>query len=143
VVKPCGRAPHYSGKLIARAVDLYNNGVKPGYMRWDELQSTLEKEFPGEFKVKGEDKPLPETVLGWVHKYPDAPERLKQLRVQQADQTQPAPTREISYNSQLWPTPVAPNRSSGNLNVNALFGRLMLLFMIYFMARFVTSALSD
>ena len=85
MLRPLGRAPSYSGKCIARAVELYSKGVKPGYVRWDELQSTLEKEFAQEFQIKGQDKPSPETVMGWVRKYPDAPERLRGLRVQQTD----------------------------------------------------------
>jgi hypothetical protein len=79
------RGPSYSGRLIARAVELYRDGVKPGYMRWHELQGTLEKEFPDEIKQSGQDKPSPDTVMEWVKKYPDAPERLIRLRVEPAE----------------------------------------------------------
>ncbi|MCX7911987.1 MAG: hypothetical protein N2506_03350 [Dehalococcoidales bacterium] len=82
---PSGLGPSYSGRLIARAVELYLNGIKPGYLRWHELQEILEKEFPGEIKQKGADRPTPETVMRWVRKYPDAPERLRQLRAQEAN----------------------------------------------------------
>jgi hypothetical protein len=37
-------------------------GVKPGYIGWAELQSTLERQFPGEFPNKGQDKPSPEAA---------------------------------------------------------------------------------
>jgi hypothetical protein len=50
-------------------------------MSWDELQSKLEEEFPEEFKIKGDDKPDPKTVLGWVKKYCDAPVVLRELGV--------------------------------------------------------------
>ena len=85
-----GRNPSYSGKCIARAVELYYQGVKSGYVRWSELQNTLEEEFPAEFEIEGRDKPSPETVMAWVRKRPDAPQRLRDLRVIKAD-----PDREM------------------------------------------------
>jgi hypothetical protein len=85
VLRACGRAPSYSGKCIARAVQLYRDGVKPGHIRWADLQRTLVMEFPSEFPKVPDNLPSPETVLEWVRKYPDVAERLRQLRVQQAE----------------------------------------------------------
>lgn len=77
----CGRGPSYSGRLIARAIQLYREGVKPGYLRWDELQYILQTEFPDEFRAEGEDRPTPETVLHWVRNYSQAPQSLKRLGI--------------------------------------------------------------
>ena len=147
MVKPCGivepcspRGPCYSGKLIARAVELYLKGVKPGYIRWDELQNTLEKEFPSEFPQVAQDRPSPETVLSWVRKRPDAPERLKNLRVQQASPNssmnrvpaysfnyQPSSAMSVSYIS-------TPNRG-----INTLFSHFMAFLAVALMVRYAYS----
>jgi hypothetical protein len=134
VLRPCGRAPSYSGKLIARAVELYLSGVKPGYIRWDELQSTLEKEFPGEFKMKGQDRPSPETVLAWVRRRPDAPERLRQLRVQQAatNQVIPGPA----------PLVLGPGTMTGP-DINSPLGWLMTFMMMAVMSYCIRYAFAD
>jgi len=144
VLRPCGRAPSYSGKLIARAVELYLNGVKPGYVRWDELQSTLEKEFPGELKVRGEDRPSPETVLEWVRKYPDASERLRQLRVQQVAPNRVMPGLALAQTAQPWPASLAPKTDvMTGLDINGLFGWLMTLLVASVMARCVSLVFDD
>ena len=140
MIRPLGHAPSYSGKLIARAVELYLNGVKPGYIRWHELQSTLEKEFPGEFKVKGQDRPSPETVMDWVRKLPDAPERLKQLRAQEvagAQRVTGAPPYPFGHQ----PHPSVPVSYTGNTStdINALFGHFIALMVVALMARFAWS----
>lgn len=80
-MRACGRAPSYSGKLIARAIELYQKGVKPGTIRWHELQATLQREFPKEFPPNADDLPTPETVLGWVKKYGDLHDRLGKLGI--------------------------------------------------------------
>jgi len=80
-----GRRPSYSGKFIARAVELYLQLVKPGYLRWPELQSILEEELSSEFEIKGQDKPSPETVIAWVQNYPDAPQRFRELGLYHTD----------------------------------------------------------
>jgi hypothetical protein len=140
VLRACGRGPTYSGKFIARAVELYLKGVKPGYIRWDELQSTLEKEFPGEFKAKGEDKPSPETVLDWVRKRPDAPEQLKQLRVQEATPGQimsGIPLHPFSHQAQP-PVPI-PYASVTSTDIAALFSHFIALMTMAIMVRFTWS----
>lgn len=125
-------------------MELYLNGVKPGYIRWDELQSTLEKEFSGEFRVKGEDRPSPETVLGWVRKYPDATERLKQLRVQQVAPNRVTPGLVFAYTSRPWPAPVVPKTGiTSGLDINGLLGWLMALLAVSVMTRCVSLALAD
>lgn len=108
LLRPCGHGPSYSGKLIARAVQLYREGVKPGYIRWEELQYTLEKGLPQEFKAVGQDRPSPETVLRWVKKYGDAPEKLKELRVQEYRQgyLRPQVTLSLSAKRHMWPLSV-------------------------------------
>ena len=139
VIEPCSpRGPIYSGRLIARAVELYERGVKPGYIRWHELQSTLEKEFPGEFPNKGQDKPSPETILEWVRRRPDAPQRLRDLRVQQAElgswQSYPMSN---SGTYQLVPaTPVSPI-ALGNTWLSALFQQFVAVVVFALMAHFV------
>lgn len=150
MLKPCGvieacspRGPKYSGKLIARAVELYRNGVKLGYIRWDELQSTLEKEFPSEFAQAGQDKPSPETVMDWVRKYPDAPERLKQLRVQQVDPGQLTLRMGFPYAGQLQPMPMLLNRGISGVDIHGVFGWLMALLLMTIMARCISSALAE
>lgn len=138
VVEACSpRGPIYSGKLIARAVDLYLNGVKPGYIRWHELQSNLEKEFPSEIAQAGQDKPSPETVMEWVRRYPDAPERLKNLRVQQVTPNS-SMNRIPAYSFHYQPTSVVPVSYVGMLNrdINTLFSHLMVFLAAALMVRF-------
>jgi hypothetical protein len=144
MLRACGHSPSYSGKFIARAVELYLNGVKPGYIRWHELQNTLEKEFPSELKIKGQDRPSPETVLDWVRRRPDAPERLKQLRVQQLAPDRVMPGLTLAQTAQPWPAPLVPKTSTMTRpDINGLFGWLMTLLMAIVMARCVGSALSN
>lgn len=136
-MRPCNpRGPHYPGKLIARAVELYVSGVKPGYIRWDELQTTLEKEFPSEFPQVGHDKPSPETVLNWVRKYPDAPERLKSLKVQQAvlsGPVSPWSAGNLSYRYLPVAMPVS-YASISQRRTRALFGQFMSLMTLGILA---------
>jgi len=121
-------------------VELYLNGVKPAYIRWHELQSTLEEEFPEEFKVRGQDRPSPETVMDWVRKRPDAPERLKQLRVQEL-----APGDGISgipsYSFSQEPQPAVPisHASVSSADIAPLLGHFITLMAVAIMARFVWS----
>jgi len=143
MLKPCGivracspRGPIYSGKLIGRAVELYLNGVKPGYIRWYELQSTLEKEFPSEITQVGQDKPSPETVMKWVRKYPDAPERLKNLRAQQAPLNSGVcglPTYLFKYQ----PSSAMPVSYVGmpNRGINTLFSQFAAFLAMVLMVR--------
>jgi hypothetical protein len=151
MLKPCGvveacspRGPIYSGKLIARAVELYLNLVKPGYMRWHELQATLEKEFPSEFPKVADDLPSPETVIAWVRKYPDAPERLRDLRAQQATPNQSVPWVPVypsAYQSR--PALGVPNAGVISWDINALFTQFMAVVAIAIMARCVSSWIAD
>jgi hypothetical protein len=143
MIKPCGRAPSYSGKLRARAIELYRNGVKLGYINWADLQNTLAREFSSEFPEVSDNLPSPETVLRWVKKYPNAPEQLKQLRVQQADAKRILPQTILANTVQLYPMAAIPNRSTSNLNLNTLFGYLLPLMMIYFMAHCTAYTFSD
>lgn len=142
MIKPCSpRGSHYSGKLIARAVELYREGVKPGYIRWDELQSTLEKEFPSEFPHVAQDKPSPETILNWVRKYPDAPERLRNLKVQQATPPSGAvwsPLKPSYCYPAVAKMPV-PYASTTHWTINALFSQFMALMVLAIMAGCVRS----
>ena len=144
MLKPCGiveacspRGPIYSGRLIARAVDLYLNGVKLGYIRWYELQSILEKEFPSEFTQVGQDKPSPETVMKWVRRYPDAPERLRNLRAQQAPLNSGmcgVPTYLFNYQ----PSSAMPVSYGGmpNRDINTLFSQFTQFLAMALMVRF-------
>ena len=145
VYEPCSpRGPLYSGKLISRAVELYRNGVKPGYIRWDELQATLEKEFTSEFRKVGQDNPTPETVIAWVKKYHDLPERLKDLRVQQAAPNQRAqrmPIYQPAY--QPHPAPFAPNTDVVGWDINVLFRQMMAVVTMAFLVNFVVALSSD
>lgn len=143
VVEACSpRAPKYSGKLIARAVELYRDGVKPGYMRWHELQARLEKEFPGEFKHLGQDKPSPETVLEWVRKYPDAPERLRQLRVQQAELSS-WQSRPTSNTTAYQPVPVMSVSSIALANTwLSVFFQQLAAAMVFVLVVYFIRALS-
>ncbi len=140
LIEPCGRAPSYSGKCIARAVELYLNGVKPGYIRWDELQNTLVKEFPSYFPKVSDDLPSPETVMDWVRKYPDLAERLKQLRVQQI-----TPSRRMSgissypFSHQPQPLVPIPYASVTSTDITALLSQFIALMAMVIMVRFAWS----
>ena len=141
VVEPCSpRGPVYSGKLRARAIGLYFDGVKTGVIGWHDLQSTLLKEFPLEFPKVADDLPSPETVLEWVRKYPDAPERLRNLRVQQATPNQSLPWVPV-YPSTWGPCPVlvVPNTGAIRWDINALFNQFMAVVAVAIMARYVSS----
>jgi len=80
-----GRGPSYSGKFIARAVELHFQGVQTGYLRVDDVQNKLAKEFAAELEMKDIAIPSPETIMTWVRKYPDASQRLRDLEAQQID----------------------------------------------------------
>lgn len=145
IVKACSpRGPVYSGKLIARAVELYQVGVKPGSIRWHELQNTLEKEFPKEFPIVGADRPSPETVLAWTRKYPDAPQRLLDLRVQEFE-----PAGSMFWNSAnaqgyQAPRPMAvPYVGPGACDINALLSQYVGLMILAMMAYMVISWLQS
>lgn len=144
MLKPCGRGPSYSGRLIARAVELYLSGVKPGYIRWDELQTTLEKEFASEIREVGQDKPAPETVIGWARKYPDAPERLRALRVQQAAPNQRAP-QVAAYPSACELRPAISTLNTGVVgwDFNTLFSQFMAMAATAILTRFIVSLSAD
>jgi len=139
VIRPLGRAPTYSGKCVARAIELYLNGVKPGYIRWDELQSTLEREFAEEFEVKGQDKPSPETVLSWVRKYHDAPERLKQLGVEQTTPNQVALGLGIACATQSQLSSFVSQVDTTGLNINWAIRWLMACLMMAVMTRSISA----
>lgn len=125
-------------------MELYRDGVKPGYIRWDDLQRTLVKEFPSEFPKVSDNLPSPETVMDWVRKYPDLAERLKQLRVQQAAPNQVLPGQAFAYTSQPWPVPLVPKAGIvTTLDTNRLFGWLMALLVVTVMAHCVSSAVAD
>ena len=138
MLRPLGRAPSYSGKCIARAVELYRDGVKPGHIRWDDLQRTLVKEFPSDFPKVSDNLPSPETVMDWVRKYPDLAERLKQLRVQQVAPNRVMLEQAFAYTSQPWPVPLVQHRSITGLDTNRLIGWLMTLLVVSVMARCVS-----
>ena len=145
VVEPCSpRGPVYSGKLRARAIELYSDAVKPGYIGWHDLQSTLHKEFPSEFPKVADDLPSPETVIAWVRKYPDAPERLRDLRVQQAPPAQEMPWASAypsAYQSR--PTLWTPNAGVISWDINALFTQFMAVVAVAIMGRCVRSWIAD
>ena len=139
VIKPCSpRGPIYSGRLRARAVELYLEGVKLGYIGWAELQSSLEKEFPDEFQNKGQDKPSPETILEWVRRWPDAQQHLRDLRVQQVEPSS-WQSRGMSNAGtyQFVPDmPVSPF-ASANPWFSALFQQCVAVMVFALMAHFV------
>jgi len=145
IVKACSpRGPVYSGKLIARAIELYQLGVKPGYMRWDELQHTLEVEFPQEFPKPGQDRPSPETVLAWVGKYPDAPQRLLDLRVQQFEPAGGVLWNSANAQGYQAPRPMAvPYVGPGACDINALLSQYVGLMILAMMAYMVISWLQS
>ena len=139
VIEVCSpRGPIYSGKLIARAVELYLNGVKTGYIRWHELQQTLEKEFPGELQQADQDKPAPETVMAWARKYPDAPERLRQLGVQQASPDPAICWRRLSPLNGQPPHTVSVSRAGVSPpDINTWFTHIVALMALAMTARCV------
>jgi len=134
------RGPVYSGKLIARAVELYRDGVKPGFIRWSDLHSTLRAEFASELKNVGYDLPNPETVMAWVKKYPNLSQRLKDLRVQQA-----APGQRVQRMPVYQPTPAPPVPSSGapGWNINVLLGQMMAIIIMACLFSFARALTSD
>jgi len=145
VIEACSpRGPIYSGKLIARAVELYLNGVKPGYIRWTELQNTLAKEFPQELSSSGRELPSPETVIAWARKYPDAPQRLRKLRVQQAAPNQSV-SRVPACSTTYQPHPSLPVSNAGIISwdINALFAQFVAVVAVATMARCVSSCIAD
>jgi len=119
---------------------LYRNGVKPGYLRWDELQHTLEKEFASELKEIGQDKPTPETVISWVRKYPDAPERLRDLRVQQT-----APSNMVAVASACQPVALFPFPNSNVISqsINTVFSQMLVLAAVSAFCRFAVWVATD
>jgi hypothetical protein len=119
-------------------------GLKPGYIGWAELQSTLEREFPGEFPNKGEDKPAPETILEWVRRWPDAPQRLRDLRVQQVepDSWQSRPMSNPSAYELIPAMPVSPV-TSANPGLSALFQQFVAIMVFALMAYCVRAMSSD
>lgn len=142
IYRPCSPVrPVYSGKLIAWAVELYLYGVKPGYMRWRELQDNLHKEFPEEFPKVSDGLPYPEAVLEWVRKYPDAPQRLRDLRVQQASQNLSMPRiSAYSYHYQTVPAVAATSTSVTGWHINAMFGYFMAMMTMAMMVRLAWSS---
>ena len=136
------RGPMYSGKLIARAVELYRDGVKPGLIRWSDLHSTLRAEFASELKNVGYDLPNPETVMAWVKKYPNLSQRLKDLRVQQAAPNQRVQRMPV-YPSVYQPNPAPPVPKSGVANWNVLFGQMMAIIIIACLFSFARALSAD
>ena len=138
------RGPVYSAKLIARAVELYQEGVKPGDIRWADLFSTLQAEFASEFDRIGYEKPTPETVMAWVKKYPDLSQRLKDLRVQQAatgQRAQRMPLYPPAY--QLYLAPSVPNTSVAGWDINVLFRQMMALVIMTCLFSFARALSTD
>lgn len=115
--------------------------MKPGLIRWTDLQNTLAEEFPEEFPeelAQGKDIPSEETIREWAKKYPDAPERLRNLRVQQRE-----PAGDIlSSSSNIWsqrPSHALPAGSLANTNsgTHVLFNQLAALMIFAWTVRFV------
>ena len=143
VYEPCSpRGPVYSAKLIARAVELYQKGVKPGYIRWVDLFSTLQAEFAPEFERIGYEKPTRETVMAWVKKYPDLSQRLKDMRVQQDTSSQRVQRMPV-YPPAYQPYPAQPVPSSARAGWDALFGRMMALVIMACLFSFVRALFAD
>ena len=119
-------------------VQLYLAGVTPGYIGWAELQSTLEREFPGEFANKGQDKPSPETILEWVRRWPDAPQRLRDLRVQQVEPSscQSCPMSNAGAYQLMPAIPVSPF-ASANPWLSALVQQFVAVMVFALMVHFV------
>ena len=137
------RAPTYSGKFIARAVELYLGGVATRYIRWVDLENTLVKEFAGE--LEGKELPAPETVLEWVRKYPDLPQRLRELRVQEAGSTSTVSQRPLSawnYQATREFVPV-PYASAGSYDINALLNLFAAFVALALLSGFMRALLRD
>jgi hypothetical protein len=136
------RAPVYSAKLIARAVELYQEGVKPGDIRWADLHSTLRAEFASELKDVRYDLPNPETVMAWVKKYPNLSQRLKDLRVQQATPEQGA-QRKLLYPPAYLPylAPSVPN--SGTARWDVLLRQMMTVVLMAWLFSFARALSAD
>ena len=138
------RGPVYSAKLIARAVELYQEGVKPGDIRWADLFSTLQKEFASEFDRIGYEKPTPETVMAWVKKYPNLSQRLKDLRVQQVAPSQKAhqvPLYPPTYQPYL--APQVHNTSVPRWDMNTLLNQMMAIVIMACLFSFARALSSD
>jgi hypothetical protein len=134
----------YSGKLIARAVELYRDGVKPGLIRWSDLHSTLRAEFASELKNVEYELPNPETVMAWVKKYPNLSQRLKDLRVQQAapgQRVQQMPVYPPVY--QPYMAPPVPSSGTPGWNINVLFGQMMAIIIMACLFSFARALTSD
>lgn len=136
------RGPMYSAKLIARAIELYQEGVKPGDIRWSDLHSTLRAEFTSELKDVGYDLPNPETVMAWVKKYPNLSQRLKDLRVQQAAPGQRVQRMPV-YPPVYQPNPAPPVPKSGVANWNVLFGQMMAIIIMACLFSFARALSAD
>jgi len=136
------RASVYSAKLIARAVELYQEGVKPGDIRWADLHSTLRAEFASELKDVRYDLPNPETVMAWVKKYPNLSQRLKDLRVQQATPEQGA-QRKLLYQPAYLPylAPSVPN--SGTACWDVLLRQMMTVVLMAWLFSFARALSAD
>lgn len=145
VYEPCSpRGPMYSAKLIARAVELYQEGVKPGDIRWADLHSTLRAEFASELENVGHDLPNPETVMAWVKKYPNLSQRLKDLRVQQAAPSQRAQRKPLCPPAYLpYLAPPVPSSGTAGLDFTVLFGRMMAMVLLACMFSFARALTSD
>ena len=138
------RGPVYSSKVIARAVELYREGVKTGDIRWADLHSTLRAEFASELKDVGYDLPNPETVMAWVKKYPNLSQRLKDLRVQQEAASQRAqrmPLYPPAYQQYL-PAPVQ-NMSVPCWDMNTLLNQMLALVIMAWLFSFARSLSAD
>jgi len=144
IVNTCGliqvcspRAPMYSGMFIARAVELYVGGIALRYIRWRDLENTLAKEFVEE--LEGKELPAPETVIEWVHKYPDLPQRLRELRVQEAGSTSAVSQRPLSaWNYQATRVFVpAPYASAGGYDLSALLNQFAALVALALLSGFI------
>ena len=137
------RAPTYSGKFVARAVELYMEGVATRYIRWADLENTLVKEFAGE--LEGKELPASETVLEWARKYPDLPQRLRELRVQEAGFTSAVSQRPLSaWNYQTTRVFVpAPYASAGGHDLSALLNLFAAFVALALLSGFIRALLRN
>lgn len=137
------RAPAYSGKFVARAVELYLEGIATRYIRWRDLENTLAKEF--EEELEGKELPAPETVLEWVRKYPDLPQRLRELRVQEAGSTSTVSQRPLpAWNYQATRVFVpAPYATADGYDLNALLNQFAAFVALALLNGFMRALLRD
>jgi len=137
------RAPTYSGKFIARAVELYLGGVATRYIRWVDLENTLVKEFAGE--LEGKELPASETVLEWARKYPDLPQRLRELRVQEVGSTSAISRGRLSacnyQATRMWVP--APYASAGGYDLNALLNLFAAFIALALLSGFMRALSRD